>query len=86
MRNYSEATDNAKLYCYHKNYKLADVDQSMILDYLRSTDFSIGEDKLVFSLSELGNKSTRSGACMAWFLAHHPVECVKMMVRRELEA
>ena len=85
-RNYPETNDNAKLCYYNKNCKLARVDQSTILDCLRSTAFSIGEDELCFSPSEIGSKSTRSGACVAWFLAHHPVECTKMMGRWESEA
>ena len=64
VRNYSETNDNTKLCCYHKNYKLVHVDHSMILDYLRSTAFVIGEDNLGFLPPTLAtNQWVRVLAC-----------------------
>ena len=53
----------------------------MMLDYLHKTDFSIGEEKLGFKPTEIGNKSTRPGACVACIFSHHPVKHIKMMGR-----
>ena len=42
------------------------IHQSMVLSYIQSTAQSIGSDKLGFTPDELGTKSLRSGAAMAW--------------------
>ena len=80
-------TDNeTPICCYHENYTIKHVHQSQVLDYLRGTAAAIGKARLGFDPSEIGNKSIRSGACMAWFLANHPVEHIKMMGRWDSEA
>ena len=81
IRKIPGTSDDSLICCYHSNYKLLNIAQAMILDYLRKTAFGIGENKLGFKPDEIGNKSMRSGACMAWFFAYHPVEHVKMMGR-----
>ena len=73
--------DDSPICCYHDDYKLKRINQSQVLDYLRGTAAAIGGDQLGFTPSAIGKKSFRSGAFMAWFLANHPVEHIKMMGR-----
>ena len=81
LRNSHGTSDATQTHHYFSNNKLQTVKQGEVLDFLRATAYSIGEAQLGFHPSEIGNKSMRSGAAMAWFLSGHRPEHIMMKGR-----
>ena len=73
--------DKIQIYHYPALTGLQIVKQSEVLSFLMATACSIGENTLDFHPSEIGNKSARLGAAMAWFLDSYRPEHVMMMGR-----
>ena len=65
LRTIPGTYDETPICCYHDNYEVKHVHQSQVLDYLRGTATSIGEARLGFKPTNIGNKLIRSGAWMA---------------------
>ena len=80
LRNIIGTTDHTESYTFHQDGKSSKITQTEMLNQLRSTVHSIGEERLGF-YREIGNKSMRTSAAMGWYLAKHSEFHMMMMGR-----